>query len=45
MAFEFGMKVDMGQLYAHGRLDDLDLDVRSQWLGRGTNSALNDLDN
>ena len=25
----------------HGRFDDLDLDARTQWLGRGNKSALN----
>ena len=35
----------MRRVYTDGRSDDLDLDTRSQWLGRGTNSALNYLDN
>ena len=30
-------------IYTHGRFDDLD--ARSQWFGRGTNSALKYLDN
>ena len=29
----------------HGRFDDLGLDVKSQWLGREKESALNDLNN
>ena len=32
-------------MYAHARFDDLGLDARSQWVGRGRNSALNYLDN
>ena len=43
MAFELGTTVDLS--CAHTRFDDLDLDERTQWLGRGNNSALNDLDN
>ena len=49
MAFNLGMTV--GKL-VHGiyytlitRVDDLDLDTRSQWVGRGNKSALNYLDN
>ena len=46
MAFKLGMTVDLCMdIYTHDRFDDLDLDARSQWLSRGTNSALNDLDN
>ena len=30
--------------YAHAHFDDLDLDARSQWLGRGNIPALNYLD-
>ena len=45
MAFKLGMKVDFHGIYTHGRFADLDLDARSQWLGRRTNSALNYLDN
>ena len=26
----------MPYIYAHARLDDLDLDARSQWVGKGT---------
>ena len=42
MAFKCGMMVLM-----HGisHFDDLDLDARSQWLGRGNKSALNYLNN
>ena len=47
MAFNLVMKVDlcMGYMYTHDHFSDLDLDARSQWLNRGTNSALNYLDN
>ena len=34
-----------GILCTDGRFDDIDFDARSQWLGRGINSALNYLDN
>ena len=27
----------MGALYAQARFDDLDLDARAQWVGKGTN--------
>ena len=30
----------MYALYAHVRFDDLDLDARSQWVGKGNKSAL-----
>ena len=30
----------MYALYAHVRFDDLDLDARSQWVGKGKKSAL-----
>ena len=47
MAFKLGMETDvcMAYLLSHTRFDDLDLDARPQWLGRGTHSALNYLDN
>ena len=47
MAFKLSMKVDliMYGIYTPGHFDDLDLDARSQWLGRGTNSACNYLSN
>ena len=47
MAFKPGMNVDlcMGYIYTDGHFDGLDLVERSQWLGRGTHSALNYLDN
>ena len=46
MAFKLGMTEDLCMAYyGHARFDDLDLDARSHWLGRGQNSALNDLDN
>ena len=36
MAFELGMTVDffMAYNYARAPFDDLDLDVRSQWVGK-----------
>ena len=45
MAFKLGLPAStlMHDMYAY--FDDLDLDARSQWLGRGHNSALNYLDN
>ena len=48
MAFKLGVTVDlcMAYNYAHANFDDLDLDVRSQWVGKGKKkSALNYLDN
>ena len=48
MAFKFGMTVDLFMAYnmlIHVRVDDLDLDARSQWVGKGQKSALNYLDN
>ena len=46
VAFKLDMTVRrlMHDIYAHARVDDLDRDARSQWLGRGNNSALNYLD-
>ena len=36
MAFKLGMAVDLCMAYyADPRFDNLDLDTRSQWLGRG----------
>ena len=35
----------MDAIYAHARFDDLDLDARSQWVGKGTISAFNALGN
>ena len=44
MAFKLGMTVDLLRgIYA--RFDDLDLDARSQWVGKGKQSVLNYLDN
>ena len=36
MAFKFGMTVDLctAYTYPHAHFDDLDLDARSQWLGK-----------
>ena len=34
----------MNGIYAHAHFDDLDLDARSQWIGRGKQSAFNYLD-
>ena len=45
MAFKLGMNVDLYMGYTHGHFHDLDLDARSQWLSRGTNSAFAYLDN
>ena len=45
MTFTLGMAVDMHGIHAHAHFDDLDLDSRSQWLGRGKHSAFNYLDN
>ena len=41
MAFKRGMTVDVGIAYVFmpSRADDLDLDARSQWHGRGKKSA------
>ena len=35
----------MDAIYAHARFDDLNLDARSQWVGKGKYSALNYFDN
>ena len=45
IAFNLGMTVDlcMAYNYAHARFDDLDLDARSQWDGRGKISSFNNL--
>ena len=47
MRFTLVMMVDlcMAYIYAGAHFDDLDLDARSQWFGRGNNSALNYLIN
>ena len=45
MSIKLGLTVDMPHKYAHAHFDDLDLDARSQSLGRGKHSALNYLDN
>ena len=47
MAFKFGKTVDlcMEYNYAHARFNDLDIDARSHWVGRGKTSALNYPDN
>ena len=44
MAFKLCMTVYLC-MDAHARFDDLDLDARSQWVGKGKNSSLNYLDN
>ena len=43
MTFKLGMAVDlcMSHNYAHARVDDLDLDAKSQWVGKCNKSALN----
>ena len=43
MTFKLGMTVDLCKAY-YARVNDLDLDGRSKWLGRGKNAALNYLD-
>ena len=43
MAFKLGMTILTHGIYAH--FDDLHLDAKSQWLGRGKKSTLNYLDN
>ena len=49
MAFKLGMAVDlyMAYNYAHARVDDLDLDARSHWVGKSKKkkTTLNYLDN
>ena len=35
----------MDALYAHARFDDIDLDARSQWVGKGKKSALHAVGN
>ena len=49
MAFKLGMMVDLHMAYLyiffHAHFDDLELDSRSQWAGRGKKLALNYLDN
>ena len=35
----------MGALYAHAHFDDLDLNARSQWVGKGNKSVLHALGN
>ena len=35
----------MHRIYDHARVDDLDLDARSQWVSKGKKYALNYLDN
>ena len=42
MAFSLGMTVDLCMSY---NFDDLDLDARSQWVGKGKKAALNYLNN
>ena len=45
MSFKLGLTVDLYIVYiryAHARSDDFDLDARSQLVGRGKQSALND---
>ena len=43
MAFKLGVTVD--SIYAHDRFDDLDLDARSDWVGKGKKSTLHYLNN
>ena len=49
MAFKFGMAIDLSIIwhiiYAHARFDDLDLDARSQWVGKRKKSPWNYIDN
>ena len=46
MAFNLGITVDVSHsISAHTRFDDLDLDARSKWVGKGKNSVVNYLDN
>ena len=45
ITFKLGMTVDMYAIYAHARFDDLDIDARSQWVGKGHKSELNALGN
>ena len=46
VAFKLGMKADLCMgYYTQSSFDDLDLNARSHWLGRGNNSALNYFDN
>ena len=44
MAFKLGTMVDVCTAYNYAQFDELDLDGRSQWVGRGKDSALNYLD-
>ena len=37
--------VRQGRIYTDARFDDLHLDARSQWFGKGKNSVLNYFDN
>ena len=37
MAFKHGMTVDLCIAYAQACVNDLDLDARSQWVGKGRN--------
>ena len=37
------MAVDIDAIYAHARFDDLDIDARSQWVGKGKQLTLNAL--
>ena len=39
ITFKLGMTVDLWMPYAHARFDDLGLDARSQWVGKGKTSA------
>ena len=47
MTYKRNMTVDacMTYNYARSHFDDLDLDLMSQWFGRGKHSALNYPDN
>ena len=47
MALKLGMVVGLctAAYYAHTHVDDLDLDAKSQWLGRRKHSRLKNLDN
>ena len=44
MAFKLGLTVDLC-MDIHARFDELELDAKSQWVGKGKKSALIYLDN
>ena len=45
ITFKLGMTVDLCMPYAHACFDDLDLDARSPWVGKGKKSVLHALGN